>query len=72
MLFYHEKGNVWLAKQGEVRDWFCYITVDFETAASQNDVCVTQQMCHMMNELFPRLLYDNKVIQNLMFFFFIF
>jgi hypothetical protein len=28
--------------------WFCYITADFATAASQNDVCITQQMCHTM------------------------
>ncbi len=26
----------------------CYITVDFAMAASQNGVCISQQMCHMM------------------------
>jgi hypothetical protein len=68
MLFYHDKVDMWLAKQGEVRAWFCYTMVDFETAASQNDVCITEQLCHMMKDLLPRLLYDKKVIQNLMVF----
>ena len=68
VVLYHDKGEVWLAKQGMVREWFCYIIVDFETAASQNDVCITQQMCYMIKDLFPRLLYDKKVIQNLMVF----
>jgi hypothetical protein len=27
----------------------CYITVDFATAASQNVVCKTEQMCHIIN-----------------------
>jgi hypothetical protein len=29
--------------------WCCYVTVDFATAAIQNSVCITQQMCHIMN-----------------------
>jgi hypothetical protein len=26
----------------------CFITVDVAMAASQNDVCITQQKCHIM------------------------
>jgi hypothetical protein len=26
----------------------CYITEDFAKTASQNGVCITQQMCHIM------------------------
>ncbi len=70
MLFYHDKGDVWLAiaKEGEVCEWFCYIIMDFATAASQNQVCIIQKRCLIMNDLFPRLLYDNKVFQNLVLF----
>ena len=28
--------------------WSCYKTVDFATAASQNDVCMIQGKCHKM------------------------
>jgi hypothetical protein len=45
-------------------NWSCHITVDFATAASQNSVCLTQQMCHIMT-LFHECSYE-KVIINLM------
>ncbi len=28
--------------------WRCYVTVDFETTASQNGDCITQEMCHII------------------------
>ncbi len=46
----------------------CCITVDLEKPASQNCICITQQMCH--NDLVSRLCSitkdENKVIKNLM------
>jgi hypothetical protein len=35
-----------------VRWWYCYITVDFATATSENGVYVTQNICHKIIFLF--------------------
>jgi hypothetical protein len=39
--------------------WYCYLTVDFEMAASQNGVCIIKKMCHRNGHV-SRLLYDKR------------
>jgi hypothetical protein len=42
----------------------CYITVDFATAASQNGVCMTQQMCRIMIYLHDCFMIKKKMKLN--------
>ena len=46
---------------------FCYIRVDFTLAASQNGVCIKQEMCHIIISLQNCSIIKKKVIQNVMF-----
>jgi hypothetical protein len=45
----------------------CYIRVDFSLAASQNGVCIKQEMCHIIISLQNCSIIEIKVIQNVMF-----
>jgi hypothetical protein len=43
---------------GTENNWCCYITVKHETRASENGICLTQQMRQMHNDLISKLLED--------------
>jgi hypothetical protein len=47
----HNKGSFILQVFCVHSIWCCYITMDFAMAASQNGVCITQQMCHEDNNI---------------------
>ncbi len=45
--------------------WCCYVTVDFTIAASQNSVCITRQMCHIMINCLTTTLDKRLVIKKI-------
>ncbi len=44
--------------------WRCHITVDFATAASQNDVWIIKQMCHILILFQDSLMTENERNKN--------
>jgi hypothetical protein len=51
--------NMWAIKR------CCYTTVEFATAASQNGVCITQQMCHKVKDEGKRSLMFCLILNNM-------